>query len=96
MLQPYRGIKKKMGGFNHSSPLPAPVSQGWRFRIQTTRFRDAKAAETEKGLLSFGDLSHFLHARQNWKVLQFGSGKDLPGSQDQKCQIYFHLCSFCS
>ena len=40
----------------------------------------------------FGDLLYFLRGRQNCKVLQFGSGKDLPGLQDQKCQIYFHLC----
>lgn len=78
------------GGFNHSSPLPAPVSQGWGFRIQRTRLRDAKTAETE-GDVS-GDLSYFLHGRQNCKVLKFGSRKDLPGPQDQKCQIYFFLC----
>lgn len=101
VLPPYRRMKKKRGwggGFNHSLPLPAPVSQGWRFRIQRRKFRDAKAAETEGDV--FGDLSYFLHGRQNCEVQQFGSGKDLPRPLDQKCQIYFPLVClwylFCS
>lgn len=77
-----------MKKFNHSSTFPAPVSQGWRFRKQRTRSWDA----AKTGGDDFGDLLYFLHGRQNCKVLQFGSRKDLPEPQDEKCQIYFHLC----
>lgn len=42
-----------------------------------------------------GDLSYFLHGRQNCKVLQFSWKSCLQGHEIRNVRFYLHLCGFC-
>lgn len=96
MLPPYRRMKiggGGVGGFNHSSPHPAPLSQGWRFGIQRTSFKDAKTAETENDV--FGDLSYFCTVDRTVKCFNLQPGTIFHDHKIRSVRFILKLCVSC-
>lgn len=76
---------------HHSSRHPAPVSQGWGFRIQRTRFKDAKIAGAEND-----DFSYFCTLDRTVNCFDLQSGKILHDHRNRSVRFIFLLCVSCS